>query len=213
MPNRGDEIIRKALVCCLVLWSTGASAQDKVGAYVGGSFGQFFYQEEGVGDPLIDDTAPSLKVYGGYRFNEILAVEGAYGQTDEMSAYRREPLSPRTDASLTVRAEYELLEVRGLAHVKSFFAGIGYWAANPNGHRDAATFSPGGSAGPSSSVPVSDTDSGVSLVLGGQWDLGDVGVRIEVEAYDMDETKSVGGGTLDTVDHGNNFSFGVHYRF
>jgi hypothetical protein len=69
----------KTMVCCLALWSAGALAQDKEGAFLGAGVGQFDLQEEGDGQLAIDDTALSYRIYGGYRFNDTWAVEGAYG--------------------------------------------------------------------------------------------------------------------------------------
>jgi hypothetical protein len=128
----------KATICCLALWSAGALAQDKMGAYLGGGLGQFDFQEEGDGSLAIEDTALFYRVYGGYRFNGTFAVEGA---------------------------------INGVL------------------------------TGPIS-VPVSDTDSGALIVLGGQWDLERVGIRVELEAYDMGNVESA-----------YNFGLGVHYRF
>jgi hypothetical protein len=186
----------KALVCCLALWSAGALAQDQSGAYLGGGLGQFDFVEEGAGSLAIDDTALSYRVYGGYRFNDTFAVEGSYGKTDEMSESDQFIVGPNT-VNATVRAEYDFLEARGLAHLKAFFAGIGYWEADLSASVDINSVLTG-----PISVPASDTDSGVSVVLGGQWDLDRVGVRVELAAYDMDNVESA-----------YNFGLGVYYRF
>jgi len=185
---------RKAIVCCLALWSVGALAQDKSGAYLGGGLGQFDFQEEGDGSLAIDDAAPSYRIYGGYRFNDTWAVDGVYGTTDEVSKTAA-GFNPGI-VNATARAEFELLEVRGLAHLGSFFAGIGYWESEMTVAVDFNTL-----FGPIS-IPGSDSESGLSIVLGGQWDLERVGIRVELEAYDMDLTESV-----------YNYGVGVHYRF
>jgi hypothetical protein len=187
-------MIRKALVCCLALWSAGALAQDKSGAYLGGGLGQFDFHEEGDGTLVVDDTALAYKVYGGYRFNDTWAVEGAFWQPDELTRFATQPAPGIVNA--TVRAQYDFLETRGLAHVKAFFAGIGYWEADLAANVDVnTTFGP-------FSLPGADSDSGVSVVLGGQWDLERVGIRVEVEAYEMDN-----------VDSAYYYGVGVHYRF
>jgi hypothetical protein len=52
------------------------------------------------------------------------------------------------------------------------------------------------------SATASDTESGMSIVLGGQWDLERLGIRVELEAYDMDNVESA-----------YHYGVGVHYRF
>jgi hypothetical protein len=89
------------------------------------------------------------------------------------------------------------VEVRGLAHLNAFFAGIGYWDADAN-----VTLSVSSPSFGSLSASESVSDSGASVVLGGQWDLERVGIRVELEAYDMDD-----------VEHAYNLGVGVHYRF
>jgi hypothetical protein len=187
-------MIRKTMICCLALWSAGAWGQE---AYVGGGLGQFDFQEEGDGSLALDDTALFYKVYGGYRFNDTWAVEGSYGITDELSESTTEILPPFGTLNATVSAEYDFLEARGLAHIKAFFAGIGYWEADLDATLDINT----AITGPVS-VEVSDSDSGALIVFGGQWDLERVGIRVEAVAYDMDN-----------VDSAYNVGVGVHYRF
>lgn len=187
----------KGAICCLALWSTGALAQDKSGAYLGCGLGQFDFQEEGDGSLGIDDSALSYRIYGGYRFNGTFAVEGAFGKTDEMSESAQFSVVTIGTVTGTVRAEYDFTEARGLAHVKAFFAGIGYWEADLS-----ATISVSSVLTGPISAPVSDSDSGALIVLGGQWDLDRVGIRVELEAYDMDNVESA-----------YNFGLGVHYRF
>lgn len=185
----------KAIVCCLALWSTEVLAQDKVGLYLGGTVGQFDFQEEGDGAFADDDLASSYKIYGGYRFTDTWAVEGSYLQTDELTRSAAATFPPFATLSGTVPADHNFLGARGVAHVKAFFAGIGYWKADWDATLCCNPLPP-------RSIPVSDTDTGVSIVLGGQWDLERVGIRVELEAYDMDDTESV-----------YNYGVGVHYRF
>ena len=202
----------KAVICCLAFGSAGALAQDKTGAYVGGGLGAFDFQEEGEYGIVIDDTALSYKVYGGYRFTDVFAVEGTYTKTDDLSESTTQSISPRTTITYTFRAEYDLLEVRGLAHVKSFFAGIGYWTADLNANEDYREIN----GGPHGSISFAETESGVSLVLGGQWDLERVGIRVDVEAYEMNipETRTNTGIDIrDNTEAVFNVGVGVHYRF
>ena len=161
-----------AMGCCLALWSAGALAQDRTGPYLGGAVGQFDFHA----------TALSYKVYGGFRFDDTWAIEASYGQTYELTGS-----ATLGTQNTTVRAEYDFLAVRGLVHVKAFFGGIGYWQATV----DDTPFS-----------PHWKSDSGVSIVLGGQWDLDRIGIRVEAEAYDMD-----------SADAGYNYAVGAHYRF
>jgi hypothetical protein len=169
-------------------------AQDPMGAYVGAGLGQFDYEDNDVeGFIEVEDTTLTYRVYGGYRFNRTWAVEGSYTQADDVES------SSEIFPTITFgfNSDFEIVEVRGLAHLNAFFAGIGYWDADAN-----VTLSVSSPSFGSLSASESVSDSGASVVLGGQWDLERVGIRVELEAYDMDD-----------VEHAYNLGVGVHYRF
>lgn len=170
--------------------------EQHAGAYLGFGLGQLDYEEDAFG-VTFEDTALAYKLYGGYRFNETWALEGLYGNTSDLKWSAAGPLPGLGNVTATLSGDYEILEVRGLAHIRAFFAGIGLWDAEVD-----ATLSGSSTIFGAFSESASSSDSGLSLILGGQWDFELWRVRAEYELFDTES--SVDAYTLD---------LGVHYRF
>lgn len=177
----------------LTLFSVGALAQEQ-GAYVGFGLGQLDYEETDFG-LTFDDTTLAYKVYGGYRFTETWAVEASYGQTDDLewSDFGSIP----GVISATLSGDYEFIEIRALAHINAFIVGIGYWDSDLNATLSGTLSFPG-----PFSYSASDSDSGVSAILGGEWDLDQWSIRGEIEVFDTESN-------VDTYAVG----IGLHFRF
>lgn len=177
----------------LTLFSVGALAQEQ-GAYVGFGLGQLDYEETDFG-LTFDDTTLAYKVYGGYRFTETWAVEASYGQTDDLewSDFGSIP----GVISATLSGDYEFIEIRALAHINAFIVGIGYWDSDLNATLSGTLSFPG-----PFSYSASDSDSGVSAILGGEWDLDQWSIRGEIEVFDTESN-------VDTYTVG----IGLHFRF
>lgn len=81
----GKSLLAAAAVAGGLLASQGAAAQER-GPYLGGSLGQSTFKEwcDTSGAPpgfvllACEDTDTAWKVFGGYRFNRYVAVEGTY---------------------------------------------------------------------------------------------------------------------------------------
>ena len=153
--------MRAPILAGALLVSSAAWSQE--GPYVGLGLGMFDYEEDVFGSPYFSDTAPAYKLFGGYRFNRRWAVEGYLGTT----AILKEQVTISTPA----RIDFDIREIRGLAHFGSFLAGIGFR------HVDFST-SPM-LAGPSSSK--------FSLIVGGEWSKRKWDFRVEAEAFNTDD--------------------------
>lgn len=173
--------MRKLLIVPL-MWCASVSAQEVAGAYVGFGLGQLDYEERDFGITL-EDTTLAYKVYGGYRFNEVWSFEASYGVTDDLKWSESGFIPGVGNVSLTLQGDYEILEVRGLAHLKAFLVGVGYWDADLSANLSGTA--PG--IGPFS-ISTSDSDSGASMILGGQWALDRWGIRAEYELFDTEST-------------------------
>jgi hypothetical protein len=166
----------------LALASASAVAQDNTGAYVGFGLGQLDYEEDAFGITL-EDTTLFYKVYGGYRFDETWAFEAYYGQTDDLE-WTDSGFDPSLgDYSARLAGDYDVLELRGLAHFDWFLVGLGYWDADLS----ASLSGTSDLTGPFSES-TSDSDSGASLIVGGEWDVGGMAIRAEFEYFDTEST-------------------------
>jgi hypothetical protein len=175
-------------------FSTGAWAQTETGPYVGFGLGQLDYEESDFG-LTFDDTALAYKVYGGYRFTETWAVEAYYGQTADLEWSDSGSIPGVIFARLS--GDYETIEIRALAYFNAFVVGIGYWDADLK-----ATLSGTLSFSGPFSYSASDSDSGASAILGGEWDIDQWSIRGEIEVFDTDSN-------VDAYTVG----VGLHFRF
>lgn len=73
--KRSMATLLRVLACSSLLISPHAVAEGHW--FIGGAAGAAQVDEDFDGLPL-DDNASSFRLYGGYRFNDYLAVEGAY---------------------------------------------------------------------------------------------------------------------------------------
>jgi hypothetical protein len=175
------------LLGALLLAST-AWCQDEIvdGPYFGIGLGTFDYEFTlGPTSFSFSDSVAIRNLYGGYRFGERWAVEGFLSDTSTVNAAP----TPFTSISL----DYDILGVRGLAHFRNFFVGVGYWSADVDV-----------SSNPPTSVFLS-TDSDISVILGGEWSFKDNwGLRLDYELFDMDRSSQ---SDIEAL------SLGVHYNF
>jgi hypothetical protein len=153
------------LMATLLFSSAGWSQESPFleGPYLGLGLGFLRYEEKPT-SLSFSDTAPLYKLYGGYRFNKRWAAEGYLATT----ATLKDDLFPGIPAG----ADFDTIEVRGLAHFGRFLAGIGYWDTD---FSSAAML-----AGPG--------NYNFSLIFGGEWLLNDWNFRLEAELFDTEDT-------------------------
>lgn len=110
---------RTALVMLLALagWSAQA-AQNVPGWHVGGgaSFADFDGKDEinpSLGESFINDGSVGLKVWGQYRFNDWLAVEGAYHNTGDFEDLSK---SDAVNGNADLDLSFDGFSVQGLLY-------------------------------------------------------------------------------------------------
>jgi OmpA-OmpF porin, OOP family len=171
------RMIRKSFVmggltALSVLASAAALAEDAGGFYVGAGIGQATVEVDGVGFDA-DDT--SFKLFGGYAFNSIFAVELAYFDGG----------SPNEDFGVgTVEVSLDGVNVSALGRLPlgesfSLFGKLGYASY------DAEVTARSGVASASASGNDEDLSYGVggSFRIGGNFEL-----RAEYEALDISDS-------------------------
>jgi Outer membrane protein beta-barrel domain len=178
--------MRRMTVLTVLLFSPAAWTQDRLsveGPYLGLAAGILDW-DEGFSIGTFTDSGPIVKLYGGFRFNERWAVEGSFSRSSTLEDVFIFPGEPPT------RADFDIFEVRGLAHVSSFVAGVGFWDMTS-------------SSSPPIYYALPRSDSGFSAVVGGQWSFKERwSFGLEYERFDTEGGRDV------TVS-----SFGAHYGF
>lgn len=175
--------MRPIIALLIVFLAASGQAQTETGPYIGFGLGQLDYKESDFG-LTFDDSAIAYRVYGGYRFTETWAVEASYGQTDDLKWSDFGSIPGVISANFS--GDYDLVEIRALAHIKVFIVGIGYWDADLNATLSGELSFPG-----PFSYSASDSDSGVSAIIGGEWDFDRWSIRGEIETFDTESNVDV----------------------
>ncbi|KQV49507.1 hypothetical protein ASC95_18110 [Pelomonas sp. Root1217] len=95
-------------------WAANVDAAQATGPYVGGAIGRTSFSARNLGLPKIasDESAQASKVYGGYRFSDLVGVEAGYvrlGSAIETLTVGNQAVSQRVTArSLYVAATSRL---------------------------------------------------------------------------------------------------------
>ena len=175
-----------AVTGCLA--AGAAWSQDK-GPYIGGSLGRSDMKDacEGVSISC-DKTDKAWKIFGGYQFNRNLAVELGYHNLGEVKA---------TAGTLTETIKTNAWEL----------VGVGLW---PVANQFGVYGKLGGyRAEAKDSLDGKDTNTGVTLGAGLQWDpMAPLGVRLEWQRYNK-----VGGNNTGGKDNIDVLSLGAVWRF
>lgn len=167
----------------------GATAQDRDGAYIGGSIGSFSYSEDDdeLGD-IIDDSASLYRIMGGYRFNDNFAIEGTWGKTGDVEESFTEVIPLFGTVTLNLSGDFEILTVRALGFIPfekvSLLGGVGYYDAEQNVTASVSV------PGFSTTVSDSGSEDGATLIGGLEFNLERVDIRGELEWFDVDEAEA-----------------------
>jgi hypothetical protein len=157
------------------------------GPYIGFGFDQIDYSAT-IYRIDMDDAAMSKKLVAGFRFKDTLAFEAHMAESDEFVTNVAGPVVPFTSpigpiggyTTARFAGSFDSVEIRALTHQGAWVLGIGYFSADAefdlSGTSDFGAF-----AGRSES-----SDSGFSLIIGGQWDIGDWGIRAEYSYFDLE---------------------------
>jgi hypothetical protein len=129
--------MRRLPLLLLALASVPTSGQEVRGPYIGFGIDQIDYSAP-IYRVELDDTAMSQKLVGGFRFNETLAVEAHYAESDEFvetfSGYVLPFTSPIGPIGFDTTAQFvgtfDSVEIRALAHQGVWVLGVGYFSAD-----------------------------------------------------------------------------------
>lgn len=189
----------------LFLVTTVGSAQElgrQSGGYFGFQLGQFDYEEDAsilAPGLTLKDEVLATGLYGGYRFNESWGIEASLGETDDMQ-WGGSGFDPVDLGNYTVNliGSYEIVTLHAMYHSGPFLLGMGYYDSELSGRLDVFSSFLG-----NGSIPFDGSEDGVTLKIGGEWDVGNkVGMRGAIDLYDTEST--VDAYTL---------SLGIHLKF
>jgi predicted porin len=186
--------MRRFSALILALATVPAFGQELRGPYIGLGIDQIDYSDT-IYRIDMDDTAMSQKLIAGFRFNDTLAFEAHYAESDEFVTNASGWVQPFTSpigpigGPTTARfaGTFDSYEVRALAHQGAWVLGVGYFSADSaftlNGTSDWSEF---GGGLETFAGGAENSDSGFSIIIGGQWDIGDWGIRAEYSYYDLE---------------------------
>ena len=197
--------MRRLSVLLLALASVQTFAQETRGAYVGFGYDQISYDNT-IYRIDFDDTLLSPKLVGGFRFNDSLSFEASYGESEDLDVIKTgdifppftSPIGP-IGGPITAHFEgnFDLVQARVISHQGHVLLGIGFFAADS----DLSVEGSSQDYGPFANS-FQERESGISIFLGLQWDVGHWGIRGEYSYFDMDGDVAASA-----------FGAGFHYRF
>ena len=201
---------RFALVALLFAGVDISFAQDDSYGYAGLGIGVFDYSVKlhNEGFPFaISDAADATRLYGGWRVNENMAIEGSYGQTGALnwsdsisvrdSGGRFGP-GPRATIDAVARLDWTIAAVSILGHFNWLFVGIGWYDADGSFTFDTDCSCDLGILGTETDV----AQSGFLLRLGAEWGFERWAIRGQYELHDTEGTVSI-----DAISLGASFKF------
>ena len=179
-------------------------AQDVRGPYVGLGYDQINYSTTVLERLDFDEKLTNPKLVAGFRFNEGLSFEGSYGEADLVSDLSGDVFPPYTSpvgpiggaTTARLQGNIDTIQARVISHQGHVLLGAGFFAVDADlnlmGTSDYGPFA----------TSSQERESGLSIFLGLQWDVGHWGIRGEYSYFDMD-------GPADISTCGGGF----HYRF
>lgn len=189
-----------AFACTILLGAApSAHAQDYRGMYMGGELGTFDFEEQVQGG--ISDNTTVYQLFGGYRFNDHVALELGLGQTGDIEDEAIVVLPPFGDVTLEFDSSYDIYTLRAIGilpfDLTSLFAAAGYFSASLGGTVTLAGFGEIGF--------VDGHDRGATASIGVQrdfrLDLENLSIRAEYKWLDIDDVDA------------SSFLIGMIYRF
>jgi hypothetical protein len=167
--------------------------------YVGLGYGEFDYEEQFV-DPIlgqVSDSVPSYKLFGGFEFNDHLAIEISYGKTDSIVKSASVDVFPFGNIDYQLDMEFTKTALRAVGQLPLdsvvLLASLGYFSADGDVDEFIGTECCGAEASEGSL-----SDDGMMAQLGVEWRFGRFGarygLRLEYEWWDMSDvdTSTVG---------------------
>lgn len=197
-------MMRRFSALLLALAGASAFGQEVRGPYVGIGIDQVDYSATLYRIDM-DDKAMAQRLVAGFRFNDTLAVEATYAESDEFVDNFSGYVTPFTsqigvigfNTTAQITGTFDSFGVRALAHQGHWVLGVGYFSADAEFDIRGTSEQGGDFAGRSEA-----SDSGFSIIIGLQWDVGHFGIRAEYNYYDLEADAD-----------GSSLGAGMHYRF
>jgi len=200
--------MRRLAALLLALASGQTLAQEEVrGPYVGLGFDQIEYSMT-IHRLDFDENLTSPKLVAGFRFRESFAFEGSYSQSNMDSDLSGDVFPPFTSpigpiggpTTAHLEGNVDILQARVISHQGHVVLGAGFFAVDSDQNL----------TGTSAYGPIADSvqerESGLSILLGVQWDVGNWGIRGEYVYFDTD-------GNQDIDVEISTLGVGFHYQF
>jgi len=196
-----------ACVVCLlpVLVAPPALAQEDI--YIGVGIGQINYTHS-TGDPLlgrISEGAASYKLFGGFGFNDHLAIEISYGDTSSIEHRSAGNVAPLGNVTDDVEIDLSTSALRAIGTLPLdwgiLVGGLGYYSAD-------RSFSEVLVAECCGTLRQAGTirEDGLTALLGIEWRFGrfgtSTGIRLEYEYWDASSNIDL-----------STFGVGISYRW
>jgi len=179
--------MRRLLAIALVLVSAPTLAQEEQGAYVGIGYSKIDF-ENAIYRIDYGGTDSGLKLTGGYRLNDTLAFEVTYVESGTINDQLAGGVLNWVDQggnpiggnfTATAQAEVDVMELRVLAHTGNVVFGFSLFDSGVSGSIVGTS-----QLGPFSG-DLKDSESGLSISIGGMWHVGMFDIRAEYEYFDM----------------------------
>lgn len=199
--------MRRLSALLLALASGQTFAQEARGPYIGLGYDQIDYSYT-IHRLDFDETLSTPKLVAGFRFRESLSFEGSYSQSNMDSDLSgnvvpgfTSPIGPIGGPTVAhLEGNVDILQARVISHQGHVLLGAGFFAVDSD-----QTLTGTSNYGPFTGTNQ-ERESGLSIFLGLQWDVGNWGIRGEYSYFDTD-----GNQTIDLEI--STFGAGFHYRF
>lgn len=192
---------------CLLPLLIAAPARAQEDIYIGVGIGQIEYSHN-TGDPVlgkISEGAASYKIFGGFGFNEHLALEISYGDTDSIDYRASGNVPPFGNVTDDVEIEFTTSALRAMGQLPLdwgiLVGGLGYYSADRKFTEVlvaecCGTLRNGGTI----------REDGLTALLGIEWRFGrfgtSTGIRLEYEWLDASSNIDL-----------STFGLGISYRW
>jgi len=192
--------MRRFALVGLICLCASASAQDRVGGYIGGELGIFDYKED-LSDiapgTTFNETSSALKLFGGYRFGDHLGVEADWRKIDDLEMSQSIFIPDIGTLTAAVGVKVDAITIRVLGYAPFSWGSVVYGGGYFNYDADAYVRArmqgggplPGPAPGPNPDYELRDSnsDSGGTAILGLQWELDSVNIRINYEWFNFED--------------------------
>jgi len=198
--------MRSFVLASLLALSFNAGAQERAGGYIGGEIGNFSYEEDLsfiAPGTKFDESSTSLKIFGGYRFGDYLGLEADWRDINDLEASESVFIPDIGTLTTTVGAKIQAITIRVLGYAPlswgSFIYGAGYFDYDAD--LSVRAVIQAGETVEELSESTTVSDSGGTAMLGLQWELDALDIRLTYEWFNFEDADV------------QQIGFGAAYRF